>query len=119
MHPSGRPGDRICGFLRPLGIRSPDWTPPHRQGNLDDVEVTPSGERHAIAVEDTLHAWRNAILVREVVYERTGLTQILAIGPARDGKLLELIAVPPWRATRIIHSMPLRPKFRAYLEGDA
>ena len=45
--------------------------------------------------EDQLHAWSNAIFVREVTYERTGLTQILAIGPARDGTLLELVAVPP------------------------
>lgn len=83
------------------------------------MEVTPSARKHDVADEDTLHAWRNAILVREVLYEPTGLTQILAIGPGRDGKLLELIAVPPWRATRIIHSMPLRQKFRTYLEGDA
>ena len=33
----------------------------------------------------------------------------------RDGRLLELIAVPPWQVTRIIHCMPLRPKFRRYL----
>ena len=81
------------------------------------MKVTPSAERHGVDPADALHAWRNAVFVREVEWE--GQAQVLAIGPARDGRLLELIAVPPWGATRIIHCMALRPKFRRFLKGDS
>jgi hypothetical protein len=60
-----------------------------------------------------LHAFRNAVKV--VPQEYKGHEQFLVIGPARGGRLLELI-IPGDQPHRIIHAMDLRPKFYRYLE---
>ena len=39
----------------------------------------------------------------------------LALGADRQGRLLELVAVPAGQPTRIIHADLLRPKFYDYL----
>jgi hypothetical protein len=59
-----------------------------------------------------LHAFRNAL--RVIALEYNGRIQLLVIGPARDGALLELV-LQPNEPQRIIHAMPLRPSFCAYL----
>lgn len=73
------------------------------------MEVKPSALKHGLERADVLHAWRNVI--RTVEQEYAGETRLLAIGPARDGALLELVVVPADQPVRVIHADRLRPKF--------
>jgi hypothetical protein len=77
------------------------------------VEIKDSARKHDIADADMLHAWRNQL--RYVPLEYKGELQYLAIGPARNGALLELI-IPTGEPERIIHADTLRPKFYKYLQ---
>lgn len=65
------------------------------------------------APADINHAWTNAL--RLVEFETHGEERLLAIGPDRTGRLLELVAVPVAAPTRIIHADRLRAKFYDYL----
>jgi uncharacterized DUF497 family protein len=60
-----------------------------------------------VSEADIRHAWQQA--VRYVEYEYDGEERVLVIGPARDGAMLELVAVPVDEPTRIIHADLLRP----------
>jgi uncharacterized DUF497 family protein len=77
------------------------------------VEVTTSALKHGIDDADIQHAWTNAI--RLVEYDYDGEERLLAIGPDRHGRMLELVAVPVNEPTRIIHADRLRPTFYDYL----
>lgn len=77
------------------------------------MEIRDSARKWGVSDRDMLHAFRNAMKVIEREYQ--GREQLLIIGPARSGGLLELI-VPCDEPQRIIHAMPLRPAFRRYLE---
>ncbi|WP_134324746.1 hypothetical protein [Cumulibacter soli] len=77
------------------------------------MEIRTSARKHNVADADILHAWTNAI--RYVEYEYNGEDRLLIIGPAADGALLELVAVPVDAPARIIHADNLRPKFYNYL----
>lgn len=78
------------------------------------MEVTASALKHGIDETDIDHAWTNAI--RLVEYEYDGEDRLLVIGPDRHGRILELVAVPVGRPTRIIHADRLRAKFFDYLK---
>lgn len=71
-----------------------------------------SARRHGVKDDDMLHAFRNALRVVELGYNSD--IELLVVGPARDGALLELV-LPTDEPQRIIHAMPLRPSFYAYL----
>jgi len=73
------------------------------------VEVTASARKHGLTDADVLHAWRN--VMRTVEQDYDGETRLLAIGPALDGALLELVVVPADQPLRVIHADRLRPKF--------
>ena len=60
-----------------------------------------------------LHAWIHAL--RLVEYEYAGEERLLVIGADRQGRVLELVAVPAGQPTRIIHADLLRPRFYDYL----
>ena len=77
------------------------------------MEVTPSARKHGVEDADIQHAWRNAM--RLVEYEYLGEDRLLVIGPDRQGRLLELVAVPAQAPVRVIHADRLRPKFYDYL----
>jgi len=77
------------------------------------VEIRDSARKHGITDAFIDHAWRNAI--RLVEYEYAGQERLLVIGADRQGRLLELVAVPAGEPTRIIHADLLRPKFYDYL----
>ena len=77
------------------------------------MEVTPSARKHGVEDADIQHAWRNAM--RLVEYECLGEDRLLVIGPDRQGRLLELVAVPAQAPVRVIHADRLRPKFYDYL----
>lgn len=68
-----------------------------------------SARKHGIADADILHAWRNAIRLSEQDYG--GGTRVIAVGPARNGGLLELVAVPSDAPTRIIPADHVRRSF--------
>lgn len=73
------------------------------------MEITGSARKHGIADEDMIHAVEHALVsVDQDDY------RVLFIGPAVDGKLLEVVVVtdqPP----AIIHAMHLRPAFYRFL----
>lgn len=77
------------------------------------MEILPSARTHRIDDPDIDHACRHAI--RLVEYEYHGQERILAIGPDRHGRMLELVAVPAVGPTRIIHADRLRPTFYDFL----
>lgn len=77
------------------------------------MEIRESARRHGIDDADILHAWANAMRLIEYDYE--GEDRLLVIGPDREGRMLELVAVPTDHPTRVIHADRLRPKFHDYL----
>lgn len=78
-------------------------------GRFTGVEVTDSARKHGIADDDILHAWEHAL--RTIETEQYGEERLIVIGSDRHGTLLELVAVPADKPTRIIHADRLRPKF--------
>lgn len=66
------------------------------------MEVAASARKHGIADADILHAWRNVLRLAEQDYG--GEARIIAVGPARNGALLELVIVPAAAPTRVIHA---------------
>jgi hypothetical protein len=80
------------------------------------VEIRQSAYSHGITDEEMLHAWRNAL--RYVELEHEGEEKLLVIGPAPDGRLLEVV-LPLDEPQRIIHADNLRPKFYKYLGGKS
>jgi hypothetical protein len=79
------------------------------------VEIKSSARKHGIADTDIRHAIRHPRIYREV--EREGDLQILIIGPAQDGRFLEIVVVPAASPTRVIHADNLRPKWHELLKG--
>ncbi len=73
------------------------------------MEVADSARKHGIPDADILHAWRNVLRVAEQDYG--GENRIIAVGPARNGALLELVIVPADEPTRIIHADYARRSF--------
>jgi len=78
------------------------------------VEIRQSARRHGIEDADIQHAWANAMRLIEYDYE--GEDRLLVIGPDRQGRMLELVAVPAEQPARVIHADRLRPKFHDYLK---
>lgn len=77
------------------------------------MEVAASARKHGISDADIRHAWTHAL--RVVVQDYDGQDRLLVLGPARDGALLELVAISADRPYRIIHADRMRPKFLDYL----
>jgi hypothetical protein len=70
------------------------------------VRVAESARKHGIADEDMLHALRNVIRIAE----SDDFTML--IGPARDGRLLEVgVLGASGDDPVVIHAMPVRPGF--------
>lgn len=78
-----------------------------------EVEIVDSARRHDIPDEDIRHAWRNVLRIDEQDYD--GEARLIAIGPARNGALLELVLVPVDAPTRVIHADNARDSFLARL----
>ena len=75
------------------------------------MEVRGSAHKHGITTEDIHHALS---LPLALVDQGEGLTLIL--GPARNGRMLELVVVDlDTDDARVIHAMAMRPKFARYL----
>jgi uncharacterized DUF497 family protein len=78
------------------------------------VEIRQSARRHGIEDADIQHAWANAMRLIEYDYE--GEDRLLVIGPDRQGRMLELVALPADQPARVIHADRLRPRFHDYLK---
>lgn len=77
------------------------------------MEITSSARKHGVEDASITHAWHNAL--RYVEYEHDGEERLLVIGPDPAGNLLEPVAVPADKPTRIEHADRLRPKFHDFL----
>lgn len=55
------------------------------------------------------HAWRNVLRIAEQDYD--GEARIIAVGPARNGALLEFVLVPVNTPTWVIHADRARRSF--------
>ncbi|PZU49462.1 MAG: hypothetical protein DI571_02310 [Arsenicicoccus sp.] len=73
------------------------------------MEVTASARKHGIPDADIRHAWRNALRIAEQDYD--GEARLIAVGPARNGALLELVLVPVDEPLRVIHADYARRSF--------
>lgn len=77
------------------------------------MEIRASARKHGIADADILHAWVHSLRVVSQEYDHE--TRLLVLGPARDGALLELVAITADLPPRIIHADRMRPKFLDFL----
>ncbi|NHN56018.1 BrnT family toxin [Calidifontibacter sp. DB0510] len=72
------------------------------------MQIAWSARKHGIEDADILHAITNLIRYAEQTYD--GEERIFLIGPARDGRFLELVLVPASQPVRVIHADILQPK---------
>lgn len=84
-----------------------------RQRYDDGMEIKASARKHGISDADMLHAL--AYLIRYIEQDYDNEARIFVIGPALDGRFLELILVPADEPERIIHADILQPKNYDYL----
>lgn len=77
------------------------------------MDIEWSAEKHGIEEADIWHALDNLIRYREQDYD--GEERIFVIGPARDGRFLELVLVPVDDPARVIHADILQPNHYHYL----
>lgn len=80
-------------------------------------EVHRSAHKHGVAAEDTVHAAVHALTVYPLG-ENDEPARELRLGPDRTGNLLELVVLMLDDGRKlIIHSMPMRSKYRNLLFG--
>lgn len=72
------------------------------------MEIAWSARKHGIEDADILYAIANVIRYTEQHYD--GEERIFLIGPARDGRFLELVLVPSDNPLQVIHADILQPK---------
>lgn len=77
------------------------------------MEIRDSALKHDIEPDDMRWALDNIIRYREQEYD--GEVRIFVIGPARDGRFLELVLVPADDPSRIIHADVLQPNHYQFL----
>lgn len=70
------------------------------------MRVKSSARKHGISDDDMRHAIRKQVYREE--RERDGTMQVFMIGPAYDGRLLEIVATPAPFPVQIIHADNLR-----------
>jgi hypothetical protein len=88
-----------------------------RDDSVNDM-VTPwqilqSARKHGIPDADIICALGNIHRYLEQEYDDE--VRVLVIGTDRDGRFLEIVAVPADTPRRVIHADLLRPKFYSYL----
>ncbi|MGI8680524.1 MAG: hypothetical protein ACR2LX_17950 [Jatrophihabitans sp.] len=77
------------------------------------MDASPSAFKHGVTIEDIEHAVRNALAMDDWDEDLR-----LYIGPARDGSLLEVVAiVSADRDNLAIHAMSMRAKYQRLLPG--
>ena len=81
------------------------------------MQIHTSANKHGLTDGQIRHAWNNAIGFFTIDAD-TGPPKSLCIGPDPAGNLLEILYLELDNTELLIHAMPLRPVFRAYLTGD-
>jgi uncharacterized DUF497 family protein len=77
------------------------------------VRYLESALKHGVTVEDIAHVLRLPLRLAALDESRT-----LILGPDQAGRLLEIVAADvDGDDPRVIHAMPIRPKFHHYLRG--
>ena len=76
-----------------------------------------SAHGHGLTDDEIRHAWDNAMGFYDIDIEHEPIKS-LCIGPDRAGNLLEVLYLQADDADLIIHAMPLRRAFRAYLTKE-
>jgi len=76
-----------------------------------------SAHRHGLGDEEIRHAWDNALGFYAIDTD-TDPPKGLCVGPDIAGNLLEILYLEFGATQLAIHTMALRPVFRAYLTGD-
>ena len=77
------------------------------------MEIHNSARRHGVDDLDIDHAVSNPLAVDDIGEDPD---RWLVIGPDRAGNLLELVVLIDARGEIVIHTMPMRPKYRKLLE---
>ena len=72
--------------------------------------------RHGLSGSDIHHAWRHALAFYDIEPDHEPPKR-LCIGPDTAGNLIEMLYLRFVDDDVIIHAMPLRSRFRAYLTG--
>ncbi len=81
------------------------------------MRIHPTANKHGLTDAQIRHAWNNAI-DHFTIDANTEPPKSLCIGPDPAANLLEILYLELDDIELIIHAMPLRPVFRAYLAGD-
>ncbi len=75
------------------------------------MEIQGSAHKHGVAVSDIRHALRQPM---RALHGEDGKT--LVLGADQAGRMPELVVMDlDGEHARVIHAMPMRPKFRRYL----
>lgn len=82
------------------------------------MEIHQSAFKHGVAVEDIVHAVENAIEIIDLDAE-SDPPKVLAIGPDRSGRWLEVIWLRFVDHDLVIHAMKLRKVFERFLEAES
>ena len=80
---------------------------------LTCVDVWPSARKHGVDDEDMRHAVQLGLAQVELADDR-----LLIIGPARDGRLLEVVVADVDDEPVVIHAMPARRKWYRHLSPE-
>ncbi|MGH2871487.1 MAG: hypothetical protein ACRDL5_03385 [Solirubrobacteraceae bacterium] len=74
------------------------------------MEIHDSARKHGVADEDILHAVDHALAIEDAGEDPD---RWLVLGPDRPGNLLEVVILTTVEGPQlVIHSMPMRPKYR-------
>jgi hypothetical protein len=77
------------------------------------VEIHDSARKHGVADEDILHAVDHALAIQDAGEDPD---RWLVLGPDRAGNLLEVVILTTVEGLQlVIHSMPMRTKYRRLL----
>ena len=81
------------------------------------MEVHQSAFKHGVTAEDIVHVVENAIDIIDLDTE-SDPPKVLAIGPDRSGRWLEVIWLRFVDHDLVIHAMKLRKVFERFLEAE-
>lgn len=82
------------------------------------MEIHRAALKHGVMVEDIIHAADNAIEIIDLDIE-SDPPKVLAIGPDRSGRWLEVIWLRFADEDLVIHAMRLRKVFERFLEAES
>lgn len=82
------------------------------------MEIHRSAFKHGVTVDDIVHAVENALEIIDLD-AASDPPKVLAIGPDRSGRWLEVIWLCFVDRDLVIHAMKLRKVFERFLEAES